>query len=56
MFTAAKYRDMADNCRRIARDLDAKSKADLEALAREYEDQASGVDRGERLDMLLKTG
>ncbi len=40
MFTAEKYREMAEHCRRLARDLDDRSRESLEALAREYDDGA----------------
>jgi hypothetical protein len=55
MFTAAKYRAMALDCHRVARDLDAKSRADLKILAREYDDQAAVMEREERLKTLLVT-
>ncbi len=40
MFTADKYREKAEHCRRLARDLDAQSRASLERLAKEYDDGA----------------
>jgi hypothetical protein len=40
MFTAEQYREKAEHCRRLARDLDPQSRASLEILAREYDDGA----------------
>jgi hypothetical protein len=40
MITADLYREKANHCRRLARDLDAQSRKSLENLAREYDDGA----------------
>ncbi len=45
MFTAEIYRQKAEHCRRLAKDLDAQSRASLENLAREYDDGAVLADR-----------
>ncbi len=55
MFTAAKYRAMADNCRRLARDLDDQSRVNLELLAQEYEDEAVRADCAARSDAFTQS-
>ena len=51
MFTAKEYREKADHCRRLARDLDAQSRASLETLAKEYDTAASVVTRRTKVGM-----
>jgi hypothetical protein len=55
MFTAEVYREKADHCRRLARDLDAQSRKSLENLAREYDDGAMLAELTAKAELPLPT-